>query len=229
MKRRPPPTKAPPPLALHQFKNKKLEELALTHRSFGKPNNERLEWLGDACLDFAVSRLLYERFADADESALTLMRSNLVNGEALAALARRVGLPPHLRLGGAKAAGGRNNGKILAGAMEAYIAAVFLDGGNAPALLASLLADDIERLRGEVAARGARALGAAKTRLQERLQRAGLPPPQYAVCRRSGAAHSPLFEVECRATPQCAARATASTIAAAQRAAAAECLKKLQA
>src|ERR1700744_2512356 len=108
---------------------------ALTHPSFANEqrstrHNQRLEFLGDSVLGFCVSELLCARFAEADEGALTRMRAQLVNAEALAGWARKEGLAQDLRLGrGAGAAGLRDSTNVLADAVEALIAAVYLDVG----------------------------------------------------------------------------------------------------
>lgn len=213
--------------ASYLFCEPTLEETALTHKSFGRPHNERLEWLGDAVLEFEVSRLLYERFDEVSEDGLTLLRLQLVRGESLAALARRLGLAERLRLGGAAARRERDNDNILAGVMEAYIAAVYLDGGDIGKFLADWLEEDIARLAAELRQHGVAALRDAKTRLQEHLQQRGLPPPSYVLLKAEGKAHRRVFFVECRAEVGVCARAAGASLAAAEQQTAAECLRVL--
>lgn len=118
-------------------RDRTLLRTVLTHRSFlnepggrGLECNERLEFLGDAVLGAAISALLYERFPERDEGALTALRARLVNRRTLARLARELGLGEYLLLGrGEAASGGARNPRNLAGVFEAYVAALFLEGG----------------------------------------------------------------------------------------------------
>ena len=104
--------------------------MALTHRSAGKPNNERLEFLGDAIIGFLVAEFLFQRFPDADEGQLTRTRASLVNRETLAAMARELELGSAIALGeGEQKSGGWRRDSILANALEAVLAAIYLDGG----------------------------------------------------------------------------------------------------
>ncbi len=169
---------------------------ALTHPSYanerrGEPHNQRLEFLGDAVLGLCVSELLYERFPEADEGLLTRMRAQLVNAEALAAWARTVDLPSALRLGrGAVGAGLRESTNVLADAVEAILAATYLDGGL----------DAARRLAGRIVESGLTALermGARdpKSELQERLQAQGESAPTYEIVETGGPAHARWFRV----------------------------------
>lgn len=165
----------------YRFADRTLLERALTHRSHGADepalHNERLEFLGDAVLYLVVSELLYDR-GDLDEGDMTKVRAGVVDEEALATVARRVGVDRALRLGpGEEAAGGRSRASILADAMEALLAAVLLDGGigEARALICRHWGDTIDE-RAE--APGHRDF---KTRLQERLAVEGMVPA-YASC-----------------------------------------------
>src|SRR4249919_786173 len=114
----------------HRFGDAELLSRALTHRSFGADHNERLEFLGDAVLSLAVSSLLFERFAGSDEGDLTRVRAHLVREESLHRVGLQIGLPEVVRLSEGEArGGGAQRASILADALEALIAAVFLDGG----------------------------------------------------------------------------------------------------
>ena len=174
-------------------------EQALTHPSFAnerrdEPDNQRLEFLGDAVLGFCASELLYARFAEADEGTLTRMRARLVNAEALAAFARESGIPEALRLGrGADVGGLRGRTNVLADAVEALIAAAFLDGGLdvARAACARVVARELASLEP----------GASrdpKSELQERVQAIGREAPIYEVVDSGGPAHDRWFEVRVR-------------------------------
>ena len=170
---------------------------ALTHPSFANEqrtsrHNQRLEFLGDSVLGFCVSELLCARFAGADEGALTRMRSQLVNAEALAAWARKEELAQVLHLGrGASAAGLRDSTNVLADAVEALIAAVYLDVGLEAARVACarIVADELQALESD----GTRD---PKSELQERVQALRFPPPTYRVVERLGPAHETEFVVE---------------------------------
>ena len=114
----------------YQFKNTQLLKLALTHRSFGADNNERLEFLGDALLDLIVGESLFNHHPAADEGSLSRMRSSIVNKSALAGIGRELNLGEHILLGsGELKSGGNSRDSILADTVEALVAAVYLDGG----------------------------------------------------------------------------------------------------
>lgn len=179
----------------YRFDDPGLLEQALTHRSLGSCNNERLEFLGDAILGFVVAELLYQTEPEAHEGRLTRLRAHLVRRETLAAIAREVELGEVLRLGpGEKKSGGRGRDSILADAFEALIGAIYLEAG-----LASCR-DVLESLYAERLADATREVGLkdAKTRLQEALQGRGLGLPRYVVVKREGAAHDQSFTVECQ-------------------------------
>ncbi|MBS0433085.1 MAG: ribonuclease III [Proteobacteria bacterium] len=176
----------------YSFRDPGLLRLALTHRSAGRPNNERLEFLGDALVNLAVAELLYETRPYADEGELTRLRAQLVNGPALAERARALGLGDELSLGpGELKSGGFRRDSILADAFEALVAAVYLDGGFESCR---------EWLRGMFLA-SAESAGPpakdAKTRLQEWLQAQGHPLPQYRLLDTHGEEHARIFEVAC--------------------------------
>lgn len=112
----------------YQFKDESMIELALTHRSHGKRNNERLEFLGDSILNFVIAEALYRRFPEAKEGQLSRLRAQLVKGETLAELAREMKLGDYLRLGsGELKSGGYRRDSILADSVEAIIGAIYLD------------------------------------------------------------------------------------------------------
>ncbi len=183
----------------HVFAARELLVQALTHRSFGLPNNERLEFLGDSVLNCAVSRLIYARDPDMSEGGLSRLRANLVNQDILAGIAGELGIGPLLRLGdGEIKTGGAERPSILADALEALLGAIFLDAGfaAADAAIQRLFAS---RLSGIDAGRPRKD---AKTTLQEWLQARRLPLPQYTVERIEGEAHRQVFHVRCEVPSQ---------------------------
>jgi ribonuclease-3 len=176
------------------FSDAALLERALTHRSFGAEHNERLEFLGDAVLQTAVSTLIYERFAGSDEGDLTRVRAHLVREDTLARIALAAGIPEALRLSEGEArGGGALRPSILADALEALIGAAFLDGGwgTAQAL--------VQRLFGEVLEGTGidRWTKDPKTELQEWLQARRLAVPAYRIVATRGQSHAQTFDVEC--------------------------------
>jgi ribonuclease-3 len=176
----------------YRFRNPALAELALTHRSMGKPNNERLEFLGDALLGAFVAEMLYEAHPNASEGELSRLRAQLVNGQALAVIARELELGDRLKLGpGELKSGGFRRDSILADAFEAMLAAVHLDGGleACRATVRELFAKRIAALP--------RSSKDAKTRLQEWLQGRGLPLPRYELKDCHGEDHARTFDVSC--------------------------------
>lgn len=178
----------------YRFCNPSLLHRALTHKSFARDHNERLEFLGDAVLGYVVADRLFELEPDAHEDALSLLRASLVRKDTLAEIAREIGLGEYLRLGaGERRSGGHHRSSILADALEAVIGAVHLDGGvdAARAVIVKLLETRLAHLDVE-------AVKDAKTRLQELLQGVGLPLPDYALERSGGAAHARVFTVRCR-------------------------------
>lgn len=169
---------------------------ALTHPSFANessaPDNQRLEFLGDAVLGLCVSELLTAQKPDADEGALTRMRSALVNAEALARWARAVNIGESLALGkGARSGTEREQTNVLADAVEALVASVYEARGleGARRLVAQVVAEPMQ----EVERLGSRD---PKSLLQEQVQAEGLPAPTYRVKATTGPQHDPLFEIE---------------------------------
>ena len=176
----------------HRFRDAALAQLALTHRSAGRPHNERLEFLGDALLNAFVAELLFEHFPRADEGELTRLRAALVNGQALAQLARELELGEQLRLGpGEMKSGGQRRDSILADAFEALLAAIYQDAGL------QACRDTIRALMLPRLAQLQRNAKDAKTRLQEWLQRRGLALPHYELVDSVGSEHAPHFRVTC--------------------------------
>jgi ribonuclease-3 len=179
----------------HSFRRPELLRQALTHRSFGLPHNERLEFVGDAVLNCIIALELYERFPQLPEGDLSRARASLVNRDTLAQIARQLGLGEAIRLGeGESRSGGGDRASILADALEAVFGAVFLDAGFDAARTIATRAY-AELLRDA----DATALGKdPKTRLQEWLQARRLPLPEYAVAETTGEAHAQQFTVHCR-------------------------------
>jgi ribonuclease-3 len=178
----------------YRFTQPRLLIRALTHRSFGADHNERLEFLGDAVLQTAISAMLYERFAGSDEGDLTRVRAHLVREDSLHRVALAIGLPEVLRLSEGEArGGGAARPSILADALEAIIGAAFLDGGFEPAQAL------VRRLFGEVIVTTEIDSWSkdAKTELQEWLQARKLPVPVYRITATRGQAHAQTFEVAC--------------------------------
>lgn len=176
----------------YAFKNPKLLETALTHPSFGGdhhvPHYQRLEFLGDAVLELAISRYLYFEFPQVDEGKLTRIRAGLVREETLSRAARRLELGKYIRLSvGEDRSGGRDKPSILCDVMEAVLAAVYLDGGfdQAVAVIRTALADDLRPRMLEDHLD-------AKSRLQEILQRDG-EMPVYSFVSMQGPPHAPQF------------------------------------
>jgi len=178
----------------YTFKDQAFLDLALTHRSYKGPNNERLEYLGDAILSFVVAEYLYQRFPKAKEGQLSRLRSLLVKGVTLAEIGKEFKLGDYLNLGGGELkSGGFRRESIIADAVEAIMGAVYLDSGHdtCRAVILSwyegrfsnLSLDDTEK--------------DPKTRLQEYLQSLKKNLPKYGVTEVSGEAHDQTFFVEC--------------------------------
>ncbi|MDX1550463.1 MAG: ribonuclease III [Lysobacter spongiicola] len=184
-----------PDLIGHRFATPELLAQALTHRSAGAPHNERLEFLGDGLVNLFVAEALYTRWPRADEGALTRARAELVRESALAPIARALELGARLTLGpGEMKSGGHRRDSILADALEAVVAAIYLDSG-------------FETCRQVVMPWFEAAMDAlppphkvgkdAKTRLQEWLQGRGRPLPAYELVEESGEDHAKTFRVTC--------------------------------
>ena len=174
-----------------EFTDPALLRRALTHKSASRDNNERLEFLGDAVLGLVIAQALYERFPAQHEDGLSLMRAGLVNGAALADIARSLELGRVVRLGtGELRTGGHDRDSILADALEAVFGAVLLDAGfeATQVVIRRLFADRLAR---------AEVSKDSKTRLQEWLQARGEALPVYSVTNVSGAEHARQYEVSC--------------------------------
>lgn len=181
----------------YRFRDETLAERALTHRSYGQGNNERLEFLGDAILSFVIAEELYRRFGGIREGDLSRMRASLVKGKTLAGIARRFDLGDFLNLGpGEMKSGGHRRESILADALEALIGAVYLDS-DFDTCRAQVLKWFDERLQ---AVTTDSSYKDAKTRLQEYLQARRQPLPSYTVVNTAGEAHAQQFEVSCEVT-----------------------------
>lgn len=178
----------------HRFERVDLLERALAHRSWcaehdGADSNERLEFLGDAVLGWAIADIAFRRFDDLSEGRLTDLRKSVVNAHALASVAEQIGLGPHIKLGrGEAAAGGAEKPSILSDAFEAVLGAVYLDGGSDAAF------DLVERHVASRLAPTIEGLGHLdwKTELQERCARNGRPAPVYELTS-TGPDHAKLF------------------------------------
>lgn len=178
----------------YTFQNQDLLILALTHRSFAGRNNERLEFLGDAILNFVAGEALFERFPQAREGQLSRLRARLVKGETLAVLARGFDLGEYLRLGsGELKSGGFRRESILADALEALIGGIYLDAGMEMARQRVLawLSNELESLTLVDTNKD------PKTRLQEFLQSRGTDLPRYDVVDIQGEPHCRTFFVQC--------------------------------
>lgn len=178
----------------YQFADDALLDQALTHRSAGSVNNERLEFLGDAVLNHLIAADLYAQFPLLDEGELSRLRSSLVNGDTLAAIAVELELGHYLRLGpGETKTGGMQRRSILAGTLEAIIGAIYIETGF------EQCRDSVRRVFGERIASVdlAAARKDPKTRLQEYLQSRGMALPAYHVADVQGPAHAQIFAVEC--------------------------------
>ncbi|TDY02983.1 ribonuclease III [Thiohalophilus thiocyanatoxydans] len=179
----------------YEFKQPELLDIALTHRSYGSRNNERMEFLGDAVLGYLVSAELYRRFPQASEGALSRLRASLVKGETLASIATELELGDYMSLGsGELKSGGHRRRSILADAFEAIIGAVYLDSGmdNASRLVQRFFDDRFSRVDPDTLEKD------PKTRLQEYLQARGNELPDYQVVATEGKAHEQRFRVECK-------------------------------
>jgi ribonuclease-3 len=198
---------------------------ALTHRSADGPNNERLEFLGDAVLSLVCAQYLYERFGDANEGSLSRLRASVVNGESLAQLAAALALGEHLSLGpGELKSGGFRRESILADALEAICGALYLEAGLGAArpLIERMLAPALQALSLPAD------LKDPKTRLQELLQSRGLPLPRYSVDSVEGELHAQVFRVICEVEPLALrAGATGSSRRRAEQFAAARILEQI--
>ncbi len=210
----------------YRFADRQLLEEALTHRSRGANNYERLEFLGDSVLNLVVSSRLFELNPGASEGDLSRMRARLVRGESLTEIASGLALGQQLNLGeGEMKSGGFRRASILADAFEALLGAIFLDSDYAicRAVILDLFDPLIEKLP------GIEELKDAKSRLQEWLQGRARPLPEYTLIREEGADHVKTFHVQCRITDDGSMmEASGSSRRRAEQVAAAKMLELLQ-
>lgn len=181
----------------YTFDDDALLQRALTHRSAPGPNNERLEFLGDAVLQLVISELVFEDTQDIGEGQLSRLRSTLVKDLTLTELAQDLGIGEHLILGsGEKKSGGHRRSSILADALEAIFGAVYLDSGleGARKIIHKAYGDRLHELP------EAADLRDPKSRLQELLQGRQMALPDYTMQKVSGKAHKQSFEVACNIT-----------------------------
>lgn len=214
----------------YQFRSRELLERALTHSSRAyeeQPDksdrgNEQMEFLGDAVLGLAAADWLFRHYADKDEGHLTRHRAALVSRRNLSRVARRVNLGEYLRLGrGEERSGGRHKAALLADALEAVIAAVYLDGGMeaAAALVGREIMLDPQAIEEQD----------AKSALQEWLQARGRDAAEYNVLSAEGPDHKKMFTIELRLNGEPLAQATAGSKKQAEQQCAREALEQLQA
>ena len=182
-------------IAGHVFRDPALLAQALTHRSAGTPHNERLEFLGDALVGLVVAEALYLRWPKADEGAMTRARAELVRESSLARIARGLDLGARITLGpGEMKSGGHRRDSILSDALEAVVAAIYLDAG-----FETCRATVLPWFEPDIAALPAGGIGKdPKTRLQEWLQARQRPLPVYVLLSESGEEHARTFHVRCQ-------------------------------
>lgn len=178
----------------YAFVSRERLQQSLTHRSYGAPHNERLEFLGDSVLNCVIAEVLFERFGEVREGDLSRLRANLVRQETLFEIAQGLNLGAWIRLGeGELKSGGFRRPSILADALEALFGAVFQDGGfeRAREVILRLYTPQIAALDPRNSGKD------AKTALQEHLQSRRLALPQYQLRATRGEAHAQEFEIEC--------------------------------
>ena len=227
---------SPASLLGFRFRDPSLFRRALIHRSYCNEHGldaaesyERLEFLGDSVLDLVVSAHLYRQFPQADEGQLTKARASLVKRETLASVARRWGIGEWLLVGrGVEVTGGRDQDSVLAAAVEALIAAVYLDQGMEVArqfvhvnMMDELAAAILPRSESGYPREN------AKSRLQEYLQGRGLPTPTYRLVERQGPDHNPVFAIEALVGDDVIGSGQGGRKAEAERAAAEDALRTL--
>ncbi|GHA09069.1 ribonuclease 3 [Arenicella chitinivorans] len=178
----------------YQFKDEKLLSLAMTHRSKGAKNYERLEFLGDSILGFVVADFLFHKFPHLAEGKLSRMRSSLVRKETLATVARELDMSSYLILGeGELKSGGFNRDSILADTVESLIGALYLDADFSVAseFIHTHFSAQFENISDESTFKD------AKSRLQEAMQKRGMSLPTYTIVETMGEQHNQRFTVEC--------------------------------
>jgi ribonuclease-3 len=209
----------------HDFADPALLNMALTHRSAGSRNNERLEFLGDSIVNHIIADALYERFPRAREGDMSRMRASLVKGDTLAELARELQLGEYLLLGpGERKSGGYRRSSILADTLEALAGAILLDAGfeRCRDCVLGWFGPRLEQLASGAADKD------AKTLLQEYLQGRGNPLPEYELLGVTGEDHAQLFSVACRLSkPQMLAEGSGRSRRKAEQVAAGVALQRL--
>ena len=209
----------------YRFKDNVLLQTALTHRSHSANNNERLEFLGDAVLDLVISELLYQFYSEQTEGSLSRMRSSLVKGDTLAALAKELDLGEYLVLGkGENTSGGRERLSLLSNALEAVIGAIFLDGGYLEAKNAIIKIFDarIQVLDPKSEHKDHKSI------LQEKLQAMKQQLPEYSLIRSEGN-HNKSFIVQCSIkSGEIVTQASGKTLRVAEQQAASKALQAMQ-
>ncbi len=182
----------------YEFRQTRLLEQALTHRSYSRQlNNERLEFLGDSILNLIISNHIYQRFESADEGDLSRIRASLVKEETLAQVARQIDLGDFILLGGGELkSGGFRRASILSDALEALIGAIYLDSDYAQteAAVLHLYREQLQNVDAGANLRD------PKTRLQEYLQASKNSLPSYQVEQITGKSHDQVFTVKCQLT-----------------------------
>ena len=208
----------------YRFKDDVLLQTALTHRSHSANNNERLEFLGDAVLDLVISELLYQFYSEQTEGSLSRMRSSLVKGDTLAALAKELDLGEYLVLGkGENTSGGRERLSLLSNALEAVIGAIFLDGGYLEAKNAIIKIFDarIQVLDPKSEHKDHKSI------LQEKLQAMKQQLPEYSLIRSEGT-HNKSFIVQCSIkSGEIVTQASGQTLRIAEQKAASKALEEM--
>ena len=209
----------------YRFKDDVLLQTALTHRSHSANNNERLEFLGDAVLDLVISELLYQFYSEQTEGSLSRMRSSLVKGDTLAALAKELDLGEYLVLGkGENTSGGRERLSLLSNALEAVIGAIFLDGGYLEAKNAIIKIFDarIQVLDPKSEHKDHKSI------LQEKLQAMKQQLPEYSLICSEGN-HNKSFIVQCSIkSGEIVTQASGKTLRVAEQQAASKALQAMQ-
>jgi ribonuclease III len=235
----------------HTFSHPEMLERALTHSSHAheeakaagadgtaeKLDNEQFEFLGDAVLGLVTSQLLFERFPTFHEGQLSKLKAHLVSAEHLVSVALRLGLGQYLRLGkGEERSGGRSKGTLLSDAMEAVIAAMYLEAGMEKTrefIIRHILESELEAITAE--GENEFSLADYKSALQELLQSSGRQQPVYATVKEEGPDHRKTFTVEARiymlgqSKPEYVARAEGGTKKKAEQLAAKQALEHLRA
>lgn len=224
----------------HTFKRRELLQQALTHSSHARENlglggdNEQLEFLGDAVLGLVTSHELVRHFPDRTEGQLSKMKAHLVSAEHLVRAAKKMNLGEYLRLGrGEEKTGGREKATLLSDALEAVLAALYLDAGFVQTehfILDKVVRPELRRLERNPAATPE--MADYKSRLQELVHATGRPQTVYALVKEHGPAHKKIFTVEARiqsreGEPEFAASAKGSTKKRAEQAAARKVLEYL--